>query len=155
MLGSATTSLDAALYRLNSPKLAAVLFDASRRGVRLRLVLDLGKHQSDAETRRLLEIYQLPFRLLRGRRGADSKMHHKFVILDNRLLLTGSYNWTTESDEENFENLVVLANAGLVQSYREEFEALWNEAGEHSGNSRTSGGESDPRPYGSAGKHPA
>ena len=35
-------------------------------------------------------------------------MHHKFAILDGQTAITGSYNWTVESDEENFENLVIL-----------------------------------------------
>ena len=52
-------------------------------------------------------------------------MHHKFVILDNRCVMTGSYNWTMESEKENHENLLVPRDATVVQLFREEFEALW------------------------------
>ena len=56
----------------------------------------------------MLKDGQISFRLSSGNRGTESKMHHKFAILDGQTAITGSYNWTVESDEENFENLVIL-----------------------------------------------
>jgi phosphatidylserine/phosphatidylglycerophosphate/cardiolipin synthase-like enzyme len=56
-------------------------------------------------------------------------MHHKFAILDQQSVLTGSYNWTLESENENHENLVILEEAPLVAAYAKEFEALWTGAG--------------------------
>ncbi len=124
----AAKSLDAALYRFTSPRLARALEDAGRRGVRIRVVLDRNKYEESSSTRELLSGGRIPFRLLFGRRGAGSKMHHKFAILDGCVALTGSYNWTLESEEQNFENLIILREPELVEAYRQEFEALWAEA---------------------------
>jgi phosphatidylserine/phosphatidylglycerophosphate/cardiolipin synthase-like enzyme len=55
-------------------------------------------------------------------------MHHKFALLDRRTVLIGSYNWTLESEEQNFEGLVVLSDPEAVAVYQSEFAALWNEA---------------------------
>ncbi len=121
-------SLGAALYRFTSPRLARALEDAGRRGVRIRVVLDRNKYEESSSTRELLSGGRIPFRLLYGRRGAGSKMHHKFAILDGSVALTGSYNWTLESEEQNFENLIILREPELVEAYRQEFEALWAEA---------------------------
>jgi phosphatidylserine/phosphatidylglycerophosphate/cardiolipin synthase-like enzyme len=52
-------------------------------------------------------------------------MHHKFALLDNELVLTGSYNWTLASEEQNYENLLILRDPEHIKIYREEFEALW------------------------------
>jgi phosphatidylserine/phosphatidylglycerophosphate/cardiolipin synthase-like enzyme len=41
--------------------------------------------------------------------------------------LTGSYNWTLESEDGNFENLVVLTEPAAVAVYQSEFEALWRD----------------------------
>ncbi len=130
LVGAAQTSVDAALYRLNNPFLARVLAEAAQRGVRVRLVLDRGKYEETTATRETLTESHLPFRLSYGRLGRDSKMHHKFAILDDALVLTGSYNWTIESEKENFDNLVVMREAAHVLLYRSEFEALWNAAEE-------------------------
>ncbi len=126
-LEAAATSVDAALYRLNLPRLAQDLERAVARGVRVRLVLDRGKFEETRSTRELLASTRLNFRLLHGRRGAGSKLHHKFVILDAQTVLTGSYNWTTESEEENYDNLVILRDSQLAQAYTREFEGLWEE----------------------------
>lgn len=128
LIQTASASFDAALYRFNSQRLARALDDASRRGVRIRLVLDRGKYEESQATRQLVADDRFPFRLSRGRDEADSKMHHKFALLDDSTVLTGSYNWTRGSDEQNHENLLVVREAGIVKIYRREFEALWTDA---------------------------
>jgi mitochondrial cardiolipin hydrolase len=130
LVRAAQTSVDAALYRLNNPFLARVLAETAQRGVRVRLVVDRGKYEETTATREILTGSALPFRVSFGRLGRGSKMHHKFAILDGSLVLTGSYNWTIESEKENFDNLVVLREAAHVLLYRSEFEALWNSAEE-------------------------
>ncbi|HEY7679968.1 MAG TPA: phospholipase D-like domain-containing protein [Terriglobia bacterium] len=124
-------SLDAAVYRMNNLTLAGLLAERANQGVRIRLILDRGRYENDTATRAGLARYRLPFRVLHGRAGPGSKMHHKFAILDNRIVLTGSYNWTLESEEKNYEGLLVLREPLQVEKYREEFEALWRDAQEH------------------------
>lgn len=46
-------------------------------------------------------------------------MHHKFAILDDHYLLTGSFNWTYNS---NAENLLITDDAPTLASFREEFD---------------------------------
>jgi mitochondrial cardiolipin hydrolase len=53
-------------------------------------------------------------------------MHHKFVVIDGRLLVTGSFNWTRQAIMGNRENLIVTDLPELVSSYLSEFEQLWN-----------------------------
>ena len=57
-------------------------------------------------------------------------MHHKFVLLDEILVLTGSYNWTLASEKRNHENLLILKEPRVLESYRSEFEELWTRAEE-------------------------
>lgn len=127
-IGQASVSVDAALYRINHPALAQALADAMKRGVRVRIVLDRGKFLENRMARELLLETALPYRLSCGRGRRESKMHHKFALVDHRILLTGSYNWTLESEKENYENLVILSDPALVEAYTQEFETLWSES---------------------------
>jgi phosphatidylserine/phosphatidylglycerophosphate/cardiolipin synthase-like enzyme len=130
LVSAASVSIAAALYRLNSPRLGRALEDALRRGVRIRLLLDRNKFTESAVAREGGPNRGLPIRLLYGRRGQGSKMHHKFVILDGQTVLTGSYNWTLESEEQNYESLLILRDPQMVESHAKEFEALWQQASE-------------------------
>ena len=47
------------------------------------------------------------------------------MILDSRIVITGSFNWTTAGVNSNQENLCILDNAELAQKYELEFGKLW------------------------------
>lgn len=51
-------------------------------------------------------------------------MHDKFCVLGNKRVWTGSFNFTYEATMQNCENVIVLENETLAQSYLEEFERL-------------------------------
>jgi len=127
---TAKISVDAALYRLSHPRLARALFDAARRGAKVHIILDRRKYELTPATRNLLANLQLPIRLTSGRQGRYAKMHHKFAILDGRVAIAGSYNWTTESEEQNYENLIILRDPEQVKRFVREFKALWSAAAE-------------------------
>jgi phosphatidylserine/phosphatidylglycerophosphate/cardiolipin synthase-like enzyme len=128
LMRSATSSIVAALYRLNNPRLASALNEAQARGVFIRVCLNNNDHYEENQAaQETLRGFGIPLRLLHGRSGAASKMHHKFAVIDWQTVVTGSYNWTLESEERNYENLVVLRDRRLVVPYAEEFEALWRE----------------------------
>ena len=132
LIAASKSSIDAALYRLNHPRLARSLEAAAARGVCVRLVLDRNKYEETRATRELVAAAAIPFQLRYGREGPGSKMHHKFAIFDRKVAITGSYNWTVESEEQNYENLLVLREPALVTICQNEFEALWEESNQHS-----------------------
>ncbi|EOB01443.1 Putative phospholipase D family member FLJ33580-like protein [Anas platyrhynchos] len=52
-------------------------------------------------------------------------MHHKFAIVDRKMVITGSLNWTTEAIQNNRENILIMEDAEYVQPFLEEFERIW------------------------------
>ena len=54
----------------------------------------------------------------------ESPMHHKFCIIDDGVLFTGSYNWTYYAEHKNHENIVKFENSNLIEQYIQEFEQL-------------------------------
>jgi hypothetical protein len=79
--------------------------------------------------------YGLNFQLFIDRGGTliygnmDNPMHHKFCIIDNSILFTGSYNWTYYAENRNFENIVRLEERDLIDQYIQEFEMLKKQLG--------------------------
>lgn len=60
---------------------------------------------------------------------ADSSigfMHHKFCVIDESVIVTGSYNWTHYAESRNVENIIVSENIELSLSYINEFQRIKN-----------------------------
>lgn len=52
-------------------------------------------------------------------------MHNKFCIIDNNILITGSYNYTYLAESINSENIVVIKGVSdIIESYKIEFNNL-------------------------------
>lgn len=49
------------------------------------------------------------------------KFHHKFCIVDEQILITGSFNWTYSAENRNEENIVIIKDAKIVESYLTQF----------------------------------
>jgi phosphatidylserine/phosphatidylglycerophosphate/cardiolipin synthase-like enzyme len=113
-------------YSFTSRPIAQALVDAKLRGVHVEIVLD-HSNEKDAYS-------DLPFFLEQGLSPVidphHAIAHNKVMIIDNRTLVTGSFNFTTHAENENAENLLVIkGHPELVHAYREDFQ-------HHKGHSR-------------------
>jgi len=60
--------------------------------------------------------------------GNPSTFHHKVIVIDGQILITGSLNFSNNADESNDENVVILNNPAIAAQYLQEFERRWVEA---------------------------
>ncbi|XP_065706473.2 mitochondrial cardiolipin hydrolase [Patagioenas fasciata] len=120
---SARRSVDICLFAFSSPQLGRAVQLLHRRGVRVRIVTDaqyMGLRGSQIGLLRHAGI-----QVRHDQEGGY--MHHKFAIVDGRMLITGSLNWTTQAIQNNRENVLVLEDAEYVKPFLEEFERIWEE----------------------------
>ena len=54
-------------------------------------------------------------------------LHHKFAILDQNLIVTGSHNWTNAANHVNDETLVVIQNETVAAHYQREYDRLYQD----------------------------
>jgi phosphatidylserine/phosphatidylglycerophosphate/cardiolipin synthase-like enzyme len=52
-------------------------------------------------------------------------MHHKVIIIDERIVVTGSYNFSNNAKTRNDENTLVIHDPEMAEFYREEFARVW------------------------------
>ena len=53
-------------------------------------------------------------------------MHNKYAIIDESVIVTGSFNWTSQAINNNQENLLFYEDKDLAKKYVIEFNKLWN-----------------------------
>lgn len=49
--------------------------------------------------------------------GSHKTFHNKYIIIDDSLVITGSYNYTRDSEENNAENVVFMYSTQAVKAY--------------------------------------
>jgi phosphatidylserine/phosphatidylglycerophosphate/cardiolipin synthase-like enzyme len=62
--------------------------------------------------------------------GNPGTFHHKVIVIDEKILITGSLNFSNNADESNDENLVVIQGKTISDKYLQEFDRRWDEATE-------------------------
>ena len=60
--------------------------------------------------------------------GNPRGMHHKVILIDDQIVITGSYNFSNNAKTRNDENTLIVHSSEVVAIYRQEFERLWGEA---------------------------
>jgi len=144
-LSRAQHRIDLALFVLSAQQLTQPLASALERGAPLRLVADPGfASRAFSETLDLLgvSLADQHCKLEQGnqplRRAAEGvgtpllprgdKMHHKFAVIDNRTVITGSFNWSPSAAHQNDEVLLVIESPLLAAHFTREMDRLWKGA---------------------------
>lgn len=52
-------------------------------------------------------------------------MHDKVAIIDQHIILTGSFNWSQAANEDNRENLLVIDSQAWASAYEQQFQIIW------------------------------
>jgi len=60
--------------------------------------------------------------------GNPGTFHHKVIILDDEVVITGSLNFSENADDSNDENVIVIINKEIAKLYLDEFDRRWAEA---------------------------
>ena len=124
MWSGARHSIRVALFTLTHPNLVDELIIAHRRGVDVTLVLDLHSALgASAESVAALKHAGISVRLSKG----VQLFHHKFALIDDRILVTGSANWTKAAFTKNSDCLIALHN--LVPEQKAFMSYLWKRIG--------------------------
>jgi len=120
-INQAEAFINIAMYIFTDKEIALPLVNAQKRGVKVRVYLDRSQIESSYSVSRFLVQKGIKTRISTN----NYIMHNKFAIIDNRLLLTGSYNWTFSANNRNDENLIVIDDSETIARYQNQFEKLW------------------------------
>ncbi len=125
-LDAATATIDLATFEYNLESIAEALVRAQQRGVNVRLALDRERliEPEIAAWAGEIEAAQIPIAWERS----SAFLHSKFVIIDRRVVWTGSWNITNNGTYRNNNNLLRITIPAIVANYAAEFEQMFGEA---------------------------
>jgi phosphatidylserine/phosphatidylglycerophosphate/cardiolipin synthase-like enzyme len=111
-------------YGFTHNAIAQALVRAHRRGVTVQVLLD---QKSDSTNRYVMGLFQeagVSVRL----DGAHAIAHNKVMVIDARVLVTGSFNFTNSAETRNAENVLILRGDSLAKTYRDNWQQHWAHA---------------------------
>ncbi|MBX2946830.1 MAG: DUF1669 domain-containing protein [Cyclobacteriaceae bacterium] len=120
-INQAIRELKICVFTISDDSISEALITAHKKGVNVQIVTDNDKLLDEGSDIEALAEEGIAIRI----DDTPYHMHHKFMVADERVLLTGSYNWTRSAARYNHENILLTREGGLVRSYLKEFSQLW------------------------------
>lgn len=112
-LARAKKSIFVQAYSFTSAPIAKALVDAHRRGVKVQVILD-----SSNETEKYSSADFIAHAHIRcSIDSAHVIAHNKVMVIDESVVITGSFNFTKAAEEQNAENLLVIQDVDLASKY--------------------------------------
>lgn len=123
LLVSARESIDISVFTISDDRLTDAIYAAHQRKIRVRVITDNDKARDEGS-----DIFYLIDKGVDVRMdNTENHMHHKFAVIDKKVLVNGSFNWTRSASDSNQENILVTDEPKLVTAYLNEFEDLWKQ----------------------------
>ena len=58
--------------------------------------------------------------------GNPGFLHHKVIVVDERIVITGSMNFSTNAEKSNDENVIIIDNPDIARLYMQDFGRIWS-----------------------------
>lgn len=118
---NAKSSIKAAFFTFTSERIADELLKASARGVNVSILTETRQRNVMGSQYQRVKDFGLDIRLDSNKYN----MHHKMLVIDSKIVVTGSFNPTLSADTRNDENLLMIHDEKIAGRFLEEFESLW------------------------------
>ncbi|MFH2012073.1 MAG: phospholipase D-like domain-containing protein [Pseudomonadota bacterium] len=119
-----------AIFNFTNGRIARELVKVSKKGIDIKVIMDMESSLNHYSKGRFLEKKGISVKYRKGvnrnKVGDETGlMHNKFVIIDRKVVITGSYNWTASAEKWNYENLLVIPSKKAAKLFEKEFNSLW------------------------------
>ena len=128
-LQESQTSIRLAVAWLTDQKLFDIICEKAKNGIKVELII--ANHEINQDS-------SIDFSKLKQNGGSlywigkgykyEALMHNKFCIIDNRVLITGSYNWTQKAKSNHESITVIEEDDNLILDFNQEFDKIINKS---------------------------
>ena len=112
-LDNAKTSILVQAYSFTSAPIAKALVAAHERGVKVKIILDKSNLTAQYTSGPYVAKAGIPVKI----DSAHEIAHNKIMIIDGETVITGSFNFTKNAEDNNAENLLIIRDKALAGKY--------------------------------------
>lgn len=118
-IAKAENSILVQAYGFSSKDIADALIAAKSRGVKVKVILDKSQRKQKYSLLHYIVETGIPVWI-------DTKpaiAHNKVMIIDDKEVITGSFNFTDAAQKRNAENIVFISDTKLAKEYTQNWES--------------------------------
>lgn len=119
-IDTAKVSLRIAMAWFTNEKIKDKLIEKKHQGVDIDILI----YKDGVNDKHGVDLSEFSHTFVKGSGGGI--MHNKYCVIDNQMVLAGSYNWTTNAETRNDENVMLLKDPQSATDYSVEFMKLKN-----------------------------
>jgi len=123
MFRTCKKTLDLAIFTFTRDSIAQAILEANQRGVKIRCIGDDGNSKVKGSDVRLLASNGIPCKTDNNLRF---HMHNKMAIIDNSVVITGSFNWTSQAVNKNQDNILFIEDKNIATQYTDYYNKMWD-----------------------------
>jgi phosphatidylserine/phosphatidylglycerophosphate/cardiolipin synthase-like enzyme len=112
-------------FSFTSDEIGELIIRKFKDGINVEGVFEKKGSDTEYSEYTKMKIEDLPVRL----DGNKAVMHHKVIIIDDFLVITGSFNISKNANLKNDENIIIIGSTELALQYLKEFSRIYKEAG--------------------------
>jgi phosphatidylserine/phosphatidylglycerophosphate/cardiolipin synthase-like enzyme len=121
-IDGAKKSIKVMAYGFTATNLAEALVRAKRRGIDVTLIQDEKSAQNNRETLPILLVAGIEVRS----DGKHAIQHNKVMLIDDDIVITGSYNFTKSAEKRNAENIMIVRSTYAAKRYADNWKIHWD-----------------------------
>lgn len=118
-LDKARVSIHVCIAWFTNQSIADKLVEKYKQGIDVKVIF----YDDHTNSKFGVNIDGIPFKAVRGSRGG--LMHNKYCVIDNQIVITGSYNWSENAENKNDENAAVMYDYDRASDYSVEFRKMF------------------------------
>ena len=131
-IDGARTSVSIALHSFTDDQFGDAVVRAARRGVIVRVILGAGQDKMIGGEYDKLLAANAEVAVV----GTQSLFNDRFAVIDDQMVITGSYDWSDYSNNSRYDNVLFIScleGNSTAQKFTAEFEQLWEKLSAETG----------------------
>lgn len=125
-INSSKKEIQLAIYTFTRPSIYKALANAQRRNVKVEIKYDdeVAEWKGMQVAIEYMEKAGITCTKITPKKGKTGKMHNKYLIIDKKTVITGSYNYTTAATKLNYENIIVVQSTKIATDFHKNFTSI-------------------------------
>jgi phosphatidylserine/phosphatidylglycerophosphate/cardiolipin synthase-like enzyme len=122
IISKAKESINFLAFAFTNSKITDALISAKNRGVKIKGVFDKAQNNYQKYSQyKVLKQNNISVILDKN----PKKLHSKVIIIDKKVVITGSYNFTKKANNKNDENSIVIYDKVIAKEYINDFKKIY------------------------------